>query len=74
LTTTRRSRTIGCILVYDEAVVPPAWPVFAEGGDVRTRRDTSNRCARMMALVPNPAAVALTADELSCFVGPEIIW
>jgi hypothetical protein len=29
----------------------------------------------MMALVPNPvAAVALTADELSRLVGPEITW
>jgi len=66
---------VGGVLVYEEPFIAPAWPVFADAGDVRTRRDTSNGCARMMALVPNPgAAVPLTDEELSRLVGPEIIW
>lgn len=66
---------IGGVLVYEEPFLAPTWPAFADEGDVRVRRDTSNGCARMMALVPNPAATApLTVDELSRFVGPEVVW
>jgi hypothetical protein len=67
--------TIGGVLVYDEPFLPPVWPLFADAGDMRTRMDTSSGCARMMTLVPNPAAaVPLAEHELSRFVGPEIIW
>jgi hypothetical protein len=66
---------VGGVLVYEEPFLAPTWPAFADASDVRVRRDTSNGCARMMALVPNPAAaVRLTEDELSRFVGPEVVW
>jgi hypothetical protein len=66
---------VGAVLVYDEPLLPPVWPAFADAGDVRVRMDAVSGCARMMALVPNPSAgEPLTQGELSRFVGHDIIW